>query len=92
MARKEFGRKVLDRVVDELKDIANIESQPKQEGRTMAMVIGPNAEIMKQIKNARQEKQEKPAKQEEPEQQEKPVRQEKPEQQEKPEELEQKND
>ncbi len=56
MAHKEFGRKVLDRVLEQLKDIASVESHPKQEGRTMAMVIGPNAEHIKKLKDGKLEK------------------------------------
>lgn len=59
MAHKEFGRKVLDRVLETLKDVALVESEPKQEGRTMSMVIGPNAELAKTLKAAKTEKTEK---------------------------------
>lgn len=51
MAHTEYGRKVLDRVVEELKDIAQIESSPKQEGRNMSMILGPLPEVIKKMKN-----------------------------------------
>lgn len=50
MAHTEYGRKVLDRVAQELKDIAIIENHPKQEGRKMIMVLGPTPEVMKRRK------------------------------------------
>ncbi|MEW6413011.1 MAG: translation initiation factor IF-3 [Candidatus Zixiibacteriota bacterium] len=50
MAHIEFGRKVLDRVAEELKDLALIEVEPKLEGRTMTMVLGPKPEVLKQMK------------------------------------------
>ena len=50
MAYTEYGRKVLDRVAKELEDIAVIEAPAKQEGRKMNMVLGPNAEVLKNRK------------------------------------------
>ena len=41
MAHIDLGRGVLDRVANELKDIAKIEQEPKLEGRNMSMVLGP---------------------------------------------------
>ncbi len=41
MAHTELGRKILDRLVDDLKDLATVDSQPKQDGRNMIMVIAP---------------------------------------------------
>ncbi len=38
---KEMGRSILDRVAEEVKDIAIIEQAPKLEGRNMAMIIAP---------------------------------------------------
>ena len=37
----ELGREVLDRVTQDLADLAKIESRPNMEGRTMSMVIAP---------------------------------------------------
>jgi len=42
MAHTELGRKILDRLVGDLGDLAIVEAMPKQEGRNMIMVIGPN--------------------------------------------------
>lgn len=41
LAHTELGRKMLDRVADELKDVSTIEQQPKREGRRMIMVFAP---------------------------------------------------
>ena len=42
MAHTELGRKILDRLVVDLGETIVVESFPKQEGRNMIMVIGPN--------------------------------------------------
>jgi translation initiation factor IF-3 len=41
MAHTELGRRILDRLVDDLKELAVVDSQPKQDGRNMIMVIAP---------------------------------------------------
>lgn len=41
MAHTDFGRHVLQRLLDELAEIAIIESQPKQEGRNLFAIISP---------------------------------------------------
>jgi translation initiation factor IF-3 len=41
MAHTELGRKILDRLVDDLADLATVDAQPKQDGRNMVMVIAP---------------------------------------------------
>ena len=41
MAHPEQGLTILERLADDLKDVAVIESQPKMEGRNMHMVIAP---------------------------------------------------
>lgn len=50
MAHTEFGRVVLDRVIEELQDISVVEANPKQEGRNMTMVLAPTAEVMKNLR------------------------------------------
>lgn len=44
ITHKDLGRDVLDRLAEELKDIAVIESRPKMEGRNMFMMLGPGIE------------------------------------------------
>jgi translation initiation factor IF-3 len=43
MAHTELGRRILDRMAEELEDVSTIEQTPKQEGRNMAMVLSPRA-------------------------------------------------
>ncbi len=66
MAYTEQGRKVLDRVAEELSDVGTVENPPKMEGRHMNMVMAPRPEVMKDIKKKAEqaEKQEKAEKDE----------------------------
>ncbi len=41
MAHTELGRKLLDRLTDDLKELGNVEVFPKLDGRNMTMVIAP---------------------------------------------------
>ena len=41
MAHPEQGLSILDRLADDLKDLAVVESQPKMEGRNMHMLVAP---------------------------------------------------
>ena len=41
MAHTELGRRILDRLVGDLSELAVVETMPKQEGRNMIMVIAP---------------------------------------------------
>ena len=43
MAHTELGRKLLDRMSQDLSDIATVESFPKLEGRNLVMVLTPKA-------------------------------------------------
>ncbi len=43
MAHPERGRVLLDRIVEELEDVAQIESPPKMMGRNMSMVLAPSS-------------------------------------------------
>lgn len=43
MAHTELGRRILDRMAGELEDVSTIEQTPKQEGRSMAMVLSPRS-------------------------------------------------
>jgi translation initiation factor IF-3 len=48
MAHTDLGRKILDRLVEDLGDSAVVEAQPKQDGRNMVMVIGPTKKAAEQ--------------------------------------------
>jgi translation initiation factor IF-3 len=41
MAHTELGRKLLDRLTEDLQELANVESFPKLDGRNMIMVMAP---------------------------------------------------
>ena len=41
MAHTELGKDVLNRFADRVKDIADIEQNPKLDGRTMTMLLMP---------------------------------------------------
>jgi translation initiation factor IF-3 len=41
MAHTDLGRRILDRLVTDLGELAVVETMPKQEGRNMTMVIAP---------------------------------------------------
>ncbi len=47
MAHQEFGRKILDQLVEELNELATVEVPPKMEGNTMSMVVNPRPEVRK---------------------------------------------
>ncbi|HJD15344.1 translation initiation factor IF-3 [Enterococcus cecorum] len=44
ITHKEIGQKVLDRLAEETKDIANVEQQAKMDGRSMFLVLAPKNE------------------------------------------------
>ena len=46
MAHTDLGRKILDRLVTDLGELAIVEAMPKQEGRNMIMVMGPNKRFL----------------------------------------------
>lgn len=50
MAYTEQGRKLLERVAEELSDIATVESSPKLDGRHMHIILAPKPEVMKNVK------------------------------------------
>lgn len=41
MAHIDLGRKILDRIINLLKDISQVEQQPKLEGRNMTLGLAP---------------------------------------------------
>lgn len=48
MTRIEYGKQILERLSEEIKDIAVIDMAPKMEGRSMSMVLSPKPEVVKQ--------------------------------------------
>ena len=59
MQHPELGRRILDRVAEEVADVGKVEVMPKQDGRNMTMVLGPDkkaqAEAAAQAKKAANE-------------------------------------
>ncbi len=49
MAHTDLGRRILDRLVEDLKDVAQVDAAPKQDGRNMIMVIGPNKRYLEDL-------------------------------------------
>lgn len=41
ITHKEIGKKVLDRVAEETKDVANVTTRPKMDGRSMFLMLDP---------------------------------------------------
>ena len=42
MQHPELGRRILDRVAEDVADVGRVEIMPKQDGRNMTMVLGPD--------------------------------------------------
>jgi translation initiation factor IF-3 len=42
MQHPELGRRILDRVAEEVAEFGKVEVMPKQDGRNMTMVLGPD--------------------------------------------------
>ncbi len=53
MAHTEFGKVVLERVAKDLDEFALVESEAKQEGRNMIMILAPRPEVIKKMKDAK---------------------------------------
>jgi translation initiation factor IF-3 len=67
MAHTDLGRKILDRLVEDLGDTATVEAQPKQDGRNMVMVIAPTKRAMELRSEARKSSSDKAERPEPPE-------------------------
>ena len=61
-----LGYDLLDKLAEELSDLATKEGRPKREGRNLSLILGPRAEVMKAISDGRraEEKAKKKKKQE----------------------------
>jgi translation initiation factor IF-3 len=53
-AHPERGRALLDRLFDDISEIAVIEQQPLQEGRNMSMLLAPSRELARRAADAEQ--------------------------------------
>jgi len=45
MAHPELGKKILDRIAEQVRDIGIVEAAPKQDGRNMLMVLAPAKKV-----------------------------------------------
>ena len=54
MSHRELGQKVLQEIIEDLKDVAVIEAAPRMEGRQMFMILAPNPKML-QAKRSRAE-------------------------------------
>lgn len=52
ITHREIGTRVLDDVVQDLKDVAVIEQPPRLEGKQMFMIIGPNPKVAQRARDA----------------------------------------
>jgi translation initiation factor IF-3 len=65
LAHTELGRRILDRLIDDLKTISKVERSPQLDGRFMTMVFGADREKIRQYERQAQKQKapvEKPAK------------------------------
>jgi translation initiation factor IF-3 len=53
MQHPELGRNILDRIAEEVVDVGKVEVMPKQDGRNMTMVLGPDRQA--QSRKARED-------------------------------------
>ena len=52
-AHPERGRDLLEKLVEDLGDLVEVESRPLQEGRNMSMLLGPSKEALRLAKEAK---------------------------------------
>jgi translation initiation factor IF-3 len=51
MSHRELGQKVLQRIIEDLRDTAVIEAAPRMEGRQMFMILAPNPKMLQSIRD-----------------------------------------
>jgi translation initiation factor IF-3 len=49
-----LGKKILDRLVERLTDVAKVESAAKLDGRNMIMVLGPEKKAKAKVESAKE--------------------------------------
>jgi translation initiation factor IF-3 len=52
MAHQELGYKIIEAIMNDLADVALVETPPRTEGRTLSMVMAPKAKAVEQKKSA----------------------------------------
>ena len=61
LAHTEVGKRILDRLVEDLKTISKVERTPTLDGRFMTMVFGPDREKIKRLERQQASRQRAPA-------------------------------
>ncbi len=61
LAHTEVGRRILDRLVEDLKPISKVERTPMLDGRFMTMVFGPDRDKIKRLERQQASRQRAPA-------------------------------
>jgi translation initiation factor IF-3 len=56
MAHPDIGRKMLEEIAEQLRDIAVVEQKPLMEGRVLSLLMAPNAKVLKAAQQAQKEK------------------------------------
>jgi translation initiation factor IF-3 len=56
ITHRELGQKVLQRVIEDMKDYAVIEAAPRMEGRQMYMILAPNPKMLQRMRQQQQSK------------------------------------
>lgn len=52
MAHPDIGRKMLEQIAEQLRDITVIEQKPLMEGRVLSLLLAPNAKVVKAVQQA----------------------------------------
>jgi translation initiation factor IF-3 len=56
MAHPDIGRKMLEEIAEQLRDIAVVEQKPLMEGRVLSLLMAPNAKVLKAAQQAQKDK------------------------------------
>lgn len=56
MAHPDIGRKMLEDIAEQLRDIAVVEQKPLLEGRVLSLLLAPNPKVLKAAQQAQKEK------------------------------------
>lgn len=56
MSHKDLGRHILERLIEELVGVADVERGPKQEGHTMNVILGPNKQARRNTESTNEPK------------------------------------
>ena len=68
-SRPELGFRLLNRLAEDVAELGHVESAPKQDGRNMIMVLGPNRDVVARVRGQQQGGGRKGAPAEEPDEQ-----------------------